>query len=72
MIINPHHTEGPYPGCYDNTVPGHNDWLLWWLDHFEVPFSQLELWGRAMHGRETGHLDELLARYRRWQESLEQ
>ncbi len=57
MIQNPFQT--PYPGQYDNHNQAHQDWLLWWLDKMEVPFSQLDEFGIGMHGKLVAHFNVL-------------
>lgn len=64
MLGNPF---DPPTGLYCREDRSHQDWLLWWLDTLEVPFSRLDDWGDQMEGHGALYMDYLVTKYRAWQ-----
>lgn len=67
--MQPSSTACPYPSPYPHTyhahTPEHQDWLLWWLDQLEIPFSELDEWGWAMAGKPPSFFGVLARKHQR-------
>lgn len=55
----------PYPNVYDPWDSAHQDWLMWFLEAYEVPVSFWDEIGFAMEGRTVTELDSVVKACRR-------
>lgn len=55
----------PTPKRYNRWLEADQRWLLWWLDMYEIRFSELDLVGDAMAGHPHTELDAIILRVKR-------
>lgn len=55
----------PPKESYDARSTAHQSWLLWWLDLYQVRFSELDEVGFLLHGKPAHTLPTLVERVKR-------